>query len=108
MRSSPPSLCRITHGIKQTAPRQQPDGSIHFSSPSIASGDDQLGAGCELFFSYGAHEDTMLFTEYGFTLDFAGQYDNIEIDDEIEALFEAQGLEGQFKRDVLRENYYWG
>jgi hypothetical protein len=49
----------------------------------------------------------MLFTEYGFTLDFAGHYDCIEINDEIEALFDTH-VGGQFKRNYLKEKNYWG
>lgn len=91
----------------QTRPLQTPLNGLSFSSPAHGSADAPVRAGEELTFSYGAHEDAMLLTEYGFTLA-ANPFNNVELDGLIEELFEAKGEEGKVKRRVLEDENYWG
>ena len=91
----------------QTHPLQTPLNRLSFSSPAHGSTDPPLKEGTELTFSYGAHEDAMLLTEYGFTLA-VNPFNNVELDGLVEELFERKGEEGRVKRRVLEEEGYWG
>lgn len=82
--------------------------ALTFSSPAYGSTDPSLLPNQELAFSYGAHEDPMLLTEYGFTLGSKNTYNNVSLDAEIEALFKAQGAQGSSKKTILEESGYWG
>ncbi|GAA5904742.1 hypothetical protein JCM5296_000751 [Sporobolomyces johnsonii] len=82
--------------------------SLTFSSPSSSSNDPPLKNNDELAFSYGPHEDAMLLTEYGFVVGEANDYNAVEVDRFVEALFEAQGEEGALKRGILADESYWG
>jgi hypothetical protein len=91
-----------------TKPLQSIVNGLSFSSPLANSTDPQLAAGDELSFSYGAHEDAMLLTEYGFTLGPTNEYNNVDIGLHVAALFEEQAEEGRIKRGVLEDSEYWG
>ena len=83
--------------------------SLSFSSPAYGSPDPQLIDGAELGFSYGAHEDPMLLTEYGFTLgNSENPFNNVSIDREVEELFDLLGAEGELKKGLLKDEGYWG
>ena len=91
----------------QTRPQQTPLNGLTFSSPAHGSTDPHLKVGTELSFSYGAHEDAMLLTEYGFTLA-VNPFNNVELDALVEDLFDKKGDEGRVKRRVLEDEGYWG
>lgn len=106
------TLCPVTDMINH-APRRvtKPEAqlsSLTFSSPAASSPDPPLRDGDELAFSYGPHEDAMLLAEYGFVIGDENEHNAVEIDRFVEALFEAQGREGELKRQVLEEEGYWG
>ncbi|GAA5957692.1 hypothetical protein JCM21900_002007 [Sporobolomyces salmonicolor] len=82
--------------------------SLTFSSPPSSAGDPPLKNNDELAFSYGPHEDAMLLTEYGFVVGEANEYNAVEVDRFVEALFDAQGEEGGLKRGILADESYWG
>lgn len=95
----------------QTTPQQTPGDGLEFRSPAFHSTDPPLREGQELSFSYGAHEDAMLLTEYGFTLKTAAKtnpYNNVEVDRIVEDMFEQRGKDGELKRTILEEEGYWG
>lgn len=83
--------------------------SLSFSSPAYGSPDPQLVDGAELGFSYGAHEDPMLLTEYGFVLgNQENPFNNVSIDEEIAEMFDSLGEEGTLKKGLLMDEGYWG
>ncbi|KAK4053815.1 hypothetical protein OIV83_001471 [Microbotryomycetes sp. JL201] len=92
----------------KTKPLQSMSKGLEFSSPSTRSIDPPLRDGEELSFSYGAHEDAMLLTEYGFTLGAGNPFNNLDCTPVVEQLFNEQGEEGALKRGVLQDAGYWG
>lgn len=96
---------------RETKPLQSLRRGLTFSSPSTGSKDPPLRDGDELAFSYGAHEDAMLLTEYGFTLHASGgnPFNNVDITKIVEQLFEDLGeSERNVKEGLLQDNGYWG
>ena len=73
-----------------------------------------VSASDELYLRYGAHANSTLFAEYGFTnsLDLENHSDGfegqIELDDVIEALFNGRGAVGLWMKEVLSDEGYWG
>ncbi|GAA6063245.1 hypothetical protein JCM10212_000347 [Sporobolomyces blumeae] len=82
---------------------------LTFSSPARSSSDPRLRRDAELGFSYGGHDDAMLLAEYGFVIG-SGEnpYNSVDVDRYVEALFDAQGEEGEWKKGVLNDEGYWG
>ncbi|KAM0749717.1 SET domain-containing protein [Meredithblackwellia eburnea MCA 4105] len=103
-----PIIDMINHRKEQQTKPLQRALSLSFSSPALTSTDLPLTDGVELGFSYGPHEDSMLLTEYGFTLGPQNPYNNVVIDDEVEKLFALRGEEGELKVGVLKDESYWG
>ncbi|KAK4704249.1 hypothetical protein P7C70_g1960, partial [Phenoliferia sp. Uapishka_3] len=104
-----PIIDMINHRVGQLTKPLQTAISLEFSSPAYGSPDPQLVNGAELGFSYGAHEDPMLLTEYGFSLgNSENPYNNVSIDEEITEMFDALGNEGVVKKEVLQDAGYWG
>lgn len=103
-----PVIDMINHRDKlDTRPEPTASNGLSFRSPAFNSSDPVLKEGVELSFSYGAHEDAMLLTEYGFTLE-TNPFNHVEVDRVVEELFEARGKEGELKRSILEEEGYWG
>lgn len=102
-----PVIDMINHAFRETKPKQTQLNALTFSSPPHGSEDPLLRKGDELCFSYGGHEDAMLLTEYGFTLD-TNMFNSIELDAHIEDIFERKGQDGVVKRQILEEEGYWG
>ncbi|WFD07722.1 hypothetical protein MVES1_003092 [Malassezia vespertilionis] len=78
---------------------------------------DGVAAGAEVCITYGAHANALLLAEYGFVLPFGvhsdgawkgNQYAEILVDSQVDALLDAQGEMGEWKRALLREEGYWG
>ncbi|BGO89451.1 hypothetical protein NBRC10512_006638 [Rhodotorula toruloides] len=103
-----PVIDMINHVPGRTTKPSPRIASMTFSAPSTSSGDPPLRDGDELAFSYGAHEDAMLLTEYGFVIGAENDYNVVEVDKYIKGLFEAQGREGELKVGVLKDEGYWG
>ncbi|BGO97560.1 hypothetical protein NBRC10513v2_001555 [Rhodotorula toruloides] len=103
-----PVIDMINHVPGRTTKPSPRIASMTFSAPTTSSGDPPLRDGEELAFSYGAHEDAMLLTEYGFVIGAENDYNVAEVDKYVEGLFEAQGREGELKVGVLRDEGYWG
>ncbi|KAM0792320.1 hypothetical protein ACM66B_005004 [Microbotryomycetes sp. NB124-2] len=104
-----PVIDMINHADRrETKPLASSSRGLEFSSPSPRSIDPPLRDGDELSFSYGAHEDAMLLTEYGFTLGPSNPFNNLDCTPIIEQMFEEQGEEGSLKRGVLLDAGYWG
>ncbi|BGP29921.1 hypothetical protein JCM10296v2_001673 [Rhodotorula toruloides] len=103
-----PVIDMINHVPGRTTKPSPRISSMTFSAPSTSSGDPPLRDGDELAFSYGAHEDAMLLTEYGFVIGAENDYNVVEVDNYVAGLFEAQGREGELKVGVLRDEGYWG
>lgn len=104
-----PVIDMINH-VPGRATKPHPElAALTFHAPTSSSGDPPLRDGDELAFSYGAHEDSMLCAEYGFVVGRDNEYNAVEIDRFVEALFDAQeGGEGEVKKGVLRDEGYWG
>ncbi|GAA5979183.1 hypothetical protein JCM11641_008453 [Rhodosporidiobolus odoratus] len=103
-----PVIDMINHVPGRTTKPHPTLSSLTFPAPSSHSTDPPLQDGDELAFSYGPHEDAMLLTEYGFVVGRENEYNAVEVDRFVEALFEAQGNEGEIKMGVLRDEGYWG
>ncbi|KAK4058830.1 hypothetical protein OIO90_000276 [Microbotryomycetes sp. JL221] len=94
--------------IDMTKPLKTLNNNLIFSSPDAHSHDPPLKHGDELSFSYGFHEDSMLLTEYGFTLGSSNPYNNLDVTSIVEQLFDEQGPEGHLKKGILQDQGYWG
>ncbi|GAA5896337.1 hypothetical protein JCM8208_001850 [Rhodotorula glutinis] len=103
-----PVIDMINHAPRRTTKPEALLSTLSFSSPSHSSRDPPLEDGAELCFSYGPHEDAMLLAEYGFVVGRTNEHNAVEIDRFVEALFDAQGREGELKRQVLEDDGYWG
>ncbi|KAL8291924.1 hypothetical protein RQP46_002182 [Phenoliferia psychrophenolica] len=104
-----PIIDMINHRVGQLTKPLQNAVSLSFSSPAYGSPDPQLVDGAELGFSYGAHEDPMLLTEYGFSLgNSENPFNNVSVDQEVVEMFEALGAEGELKKGLLQDEGYWG
>ncbi|GAA5932960.1 protein-lysine N-methyltransferase [Sporobolomyces koalae] len=113
-----PVIDMINHAPSlSTKPHPTPT-ALTFSSPSRSSTDKKVFKGDELAFSYGGHDDSFLLSEYGFIIGNAGQdpteeskqgneYNSLNVDKYVEALFENQKEEGQLKIGILRDVDYW-
>ncbi|GAA6012115.1 hypothetical protein JCM11491_001755 [Sporobolomyces phaffii] len=107
------TLCPVIDMINHksslsTKPHPTPT-ALTFSSPSRSSPDDKVVEGDELKFSYGGHDDEFLLSEYGFVIgDEENEYNSVNVDKYVEALFASQGREGELKRAILEEKDYWG
>lgn len=66
--------------------------------------------GDEIFYSYGAHADDTLLSEYGFVLNQPGNSDDsVDVSDFVEALFEdLPSAERDAKRELLESRQYLG
>ncbi|GAA5951789.1 hypothetical protein JCM3765_003119 [Sporobolomyces pararoseus] len=89
--------------------------ALTFSSPSRSSPDKKVMKGDELAFSYGGHDDSFLLVEYGFVIGHGdeqgrggNEYNSLDVDKYIDALFENQGAEGEMKVGILKDSDYWG
>ncbi|GAA6047590.1 hypothetical protein JCM3770_001579 [Rhodotorula araucariae] len=103
-----PVIDMINHSSQRSTKPEARLSSLTFSAPSATSSDPPLCDGDELTFSYGPRGDPTLLAEYGFVVGEGNAHNAVEIDQIIEALFEAQGEEGALKREVLEEKNYWG
>ncbi|GAA5837675.1 hypothetical protein JCM9279_006832 [Rhodotorula babjevae] len=103
-----PVIDMINHAPRRTTKPEALLSTLAFSSPTHSSPDPPLADGDELCFSYGPHEDAMLLAEYGFVVGRTNEHNAVEIDRFVEALFDAQGREGELKRQVLEDEGYWG
>ena len=103
-----PVIDMINHAPRRTTKPEALLSTLAFSSPTHSSPDPPLEDGAELCFSYGPHEDAMLLAEYGFVVGRTNEHNAVEIDRFVEALFDAQGREGELKRQVLEDEAYWG
>lgn len=75
----------------------------------------QIAPDEELYLKYGSHTNTTLFTEYGFVNEipqemaswehFQGE---VDVQTLIEPLFERRGKVGQWMREILEAEGYWG
>ncbi|GAA5922262.1 hypothetical protein JCM3775_005676 [Rhodotorula graminis] len=103
-----PVIDMINHAPRRMTKPESLLSTLSFSSPTHSSSDPALRDGDELCFSYGPHEDAMLLAEYGFVVGRSNEHNAVEIDRFVEALFDAQGREGELKRQVLEDEGYWG
>ncbi len=71
-------------------------------------------SGEEIFLRYGMHSNSTLFTEYGFVnvVDWSnlpeGFSAEVDMDNHVEPLFEQKGEVGQWMKNILQEEGYWG
>lgn len=98
----------INHSPGRTTKPDPRLSSLTFCAPAANSSDPALHDGDELSFQYGSHEDAFLLAEYGFVVGEENLYNAVEVDRFVEALFEAQGDEGELKMGVLKDEGYWG
>ncbi|KWU46592.1 hypothetical protein RHOSPDRAFT_32052 [Rhodotorula sp. JG-1b] len=103
-----PVIDMINHSPGRTTKPDPRLSSLTFCAPAANSSDPALRDGDELSFQYGSHEDAFLLAEYGFVVGEENLYNAVEVDRFVEALFEAQGDEGELKRGVLKDEGYWG
>ncbi|GAA5881291.1 hypothetical protein JCM3774_000957 [Rhodotorula dairenensis] len=103
-----PVIDMINHSPGRTTKPDPRVSSLTFCAPAPASPDPVLHDGDELAFQYGSHEDAFLLAEYGFVVGEENVYNAVEVDRFVEALFEAQGDEGELKKGVLKDEGYWG
>ncbi|GAA5964674.1 hypothetical protein JCM8115_004708 [Rhodotorula mucilaginosa] len=103
-----PVIDMINHSPGRTTKPDPRLSSLTFCAPAANSPDPALHDGDELSFQYGSHEDAFLLAEYGFVVGEENLYNAVEVDRFVEALFEAQGDEGELKMGVLKDEGYWG
>jgi len=109
----PYMIPRATQALWNTAPSPKRRFGENFVllSPSMTTTPHNK----ELFLKYGAHSNSTLFTEYGFVADYnvegpvpEASHGEVELDGEIEALFNKRGLLGSWMREILIIEGYWG
>lgn len=102
--------------------RYDPRGGLELLAPSQPRPSDAGRTGwCkgdEVCITYGAHANTTLLAEYGFVLPRAIHSDNkawtgnrycdVLLDEQVNELFRQQGELGDWKRELLENEGYWG
>lgn len=108
-----------TPTISLSGSRPIPKGKIGGDYAFTSSGYLELEEDQEIHLCYGAHPNRKLFVEYGFVnlfpqgsivdgMDTANRNGEVEVDDLVSALFEERGSVGEWMREVLEEEGYWG
>jgi len=67
-----------------------------------------LKEGDEVFLKYGAHSNITLFTEYGFIEKDSQDGGQVDIQDYMESLFDNISELGDWMKEELHLNHYWG
>ena len=129
-RSSPDNmtLCPILDFANHTAndPHTMPkatNGEIWGTGPLGKKAGEQFillapstaptAVGDELYLRYGMHSNATLFSEYGFVMTSGGQSEEeiceeLELQGPIESLFKDRGEVGQWMKECLIAEGYWG
>lgn len=97
--------------IWDTAPRGKHGEAFGLRVPLGLS----VKAGDELFLQYGKHANRTLFVEYGFVNPFAvlqitdGEFaGEVDVQDLVEDIFRSRAAVGEWMREVLVNEGYWG
>lgn len=85
------------------------------SDLTCVTGDESVQEGQELFLTYGMHPQREMLVEYGFVNQVAddafrsGEFSGeVDLQDEVQNLFEEQGEAGIRLKQILEEEGYWG
>jgi hypothetical protein len=85
------------------------------SELTCITGEEAVEDGQELFLTYGMHPQREMLVEYGFVNQVAdeafrnGEFSGeVDLQDEVERLFEAKGEAGVWMKQILEEEGYWG
>lgn len=101
------TLCPLTDLANHSSLEQQTTTKTPiptFYSPATSA----LQKDAEIYLKYGSHSNVTLFTEYGFVEKGSPNGGQVDVEDIIEARFQALGDLGNWMRSLLEGTNFWG